>query len=194
MLWSLGETSKCPCYHPASPLLCHPATPPCYPATLPSRWRSCYSLQSCLIITWHLELVPASFEKGGRYAYTDGHILSHLLLATCNPTTLLKKPKRSGTHPSDHVLHTAHASSQIMTLGDGAFRVSSKAKAKARMEIIASQGASSASSIRAGQPPPGVESPACILTLSPAPPPPRKLQVMWGSEGIWDREEQSLLI
>lgn len=192
MLWSLGETSKCSCYHPASPLLCHPTMPPCYPATLPPRWRSCYSLQSCLIITWHLELVPASFEKGGRYAYTDGHILSHLLLATCNPTTLLKKPKRSGTYPSDHVLHTAHASSQIMTLGDGAFRVSSKAKA--RMEITASQGASSASSIRAGQPPPGVESPARILTLSPAPPPPRKLQVMRGSEGIWDREEQSFLI
>lgn len=171
-----------PPHHPAIPPPCHPTMPPYYPATLPPRWQSCYSLQSCLINTWHLELVPASFEKGGRYAYTDGHILSHLLLATCNPTALLKKPRRSGTHPSDHVLHTAHASSQIMTLGDGTFRVSSKAKA--RMEIIASQGVSSASSIRAGQPPPGVESPTRILTLSPAPSPPRKLQVMWGSEGI----------
>lgn len=82
--------------------------PPCYPATLPPRWRSCYSLQSCLIITWHLELVLASFEKGGRYAYTDGHILSHLLSATCNPTALLKKPKRSGMSARSCSPHSPH--------------------------------------------------------------------------------------
>lgn len=80
-----------PCY-PAIPLSCHPSVLPPSPI-LPDR-----KIHPGNWDTKDNHMAPGtSSAKGGRRAYTDGHILSHLVLATCNPTALLMKPRQSGT-------------------------------------------------------------------------------------------------